>query len=76
MVIKGVRKRKHAPKVQPVTKVAAEPEIKNEENFIPQEDVTVEEAPKKEPRRKRPRRDFDTVEISAEPEVSIEEENI
>ena len=75
MVIKGVRK-KQAPKVQPVTKVVVEPEIKNEENFIPQEDVVVEETPKKEPRRRRPRRDFDTVEISAEPEVSIEEENI
>lgn len=75
MVIKGVRK-KQAPKVQPVTKVVAEPEIKNEENFIPQEDVVVEEAPKREPRRRKPRRDFDTVEISVEPEISIGEENI
>ena len=79
MVIKGVRK-KQAPKVQPVTKVVAEPEIKKEEPSIVEkvtikkEEVLVEEAsveePKKEPRkrpeRKRAPRNYDSFELSQE----------
>lgn len=74
MVIKGVRK-KQAPKVQPVTKVVAEPEIKKDEPSIVTEDAVMEEEvlveePKRElrkrPERKRAPKNYDTFELSQE----------